>query len=116
MEYTTVNAVLESLSAELNTEVSFSSHLNQLVDKLNRRRAEQDQEISHMSDRIRELETKIIESEGERATLKGKLDRLVADLESREENAATSSEVIRSLQLALDSKQLKIEEQKSENL
>lgn len=113
MAHTTVNALLESLSAELNTEVCFSSHLNQLVDKLNKRRTEQDQQISQISTQLRECEGRTALLETEKADLRSKLEKALTDLSRKDGSSTTTSEVIHNLKQAVDLKQSKIEEQKS---
>lgn len=109
----TVNTLLENLSAGLGTEVSFSSHLNQMIEKLNKRRQEQDQEINKLNEAIREMEAKVAETEMEKAALRGRMEKLNADIASKDGNAVASAEVIRNLQQAIDAKQAKIDEQKS---
>lgn len=108
----TIGTLLENLSAGLGTEVSFSSHLNQMIEKLNKRRQEQDHEINKLNETIREMEAKVAEAEMDKAALRGRMERFNADLASRDGNAAASAEVIRNLQQAIDAKQAKIDEQK----
>lgn len=113
MAQMTVNALLESLSAELNTEVRFTSHLNQLVDKLNNRRLQQDHELTSLNEKIGDLEGKIAKLESEKYELRGHLERATNDLIRKDGTYSNNNEVITNLQQALDSKQSKIEEQKS---
>lgn len=84
-----------------------------MIEKLNRRRQEQDQEINKLNETIREMEAKVAEAEMEKATLRGRMEKFTADIVSRDGNAAASAEVIRNLQQAIDAKQAKIDEQKS---
>lgn len=109
----TVQAILESLTTELHTEVGFSSHLNQIVEKLNARRLEQDRELSSLQGRIREAEERVLRGEHEKAQVKAQLEKALNDLARREGSSSTTDEVIKSLQQALDAKQAKIDEQKS---
>lgn len=108
----TVNALLESLSAELNTEVCFSTHLNQLVEKLNKRRIEQDKELSAFTERIRDSDLRISKLEGEKAELRSRLERATNDLLRKDNSSSTNNEVIFNLQQALEVKTAKIDEQK----
>lgn len=109
----TVKTILESLSAELNTEVCFTSHLNQLVDKLNKRRSEQDQQITQLSTNLRDTEARVLKLEGEKTELLSKLERTLSELSRKDGASSTTNEVIHNLQQAVESKQSKIEEQKS---
>ena len=113
MAQITSQAVLESLSAELHTEVGFTTHLNQMVEKLNSRRNEQDTEIRKLHDKLRGFEETIVNLEAEKSQIKGQLDQANYELARKEGNMDTTQEVIKSLQNALEEKKTKIAEQKS---
>ncbi len=108
----TVRSLLESLSGELNTEVCFTSHLNQLIDKLNKRRLEQDGELARCQERLYEAEAQLTRQEMEKAELAGRLEITLEELSKRSGTSASSGEVVANLQQALESKQSKIDEQK----
>lgn len=109
----TVQTILESLTTELHAEVGFSSHLNQIVEKLNARRLEQDKELSSLQQKVREAEEKVLRAEHEKVQLKGQLERALNDVVRKDGALATTDEVIKNLQQALEAKQGKIDEQKS---
>lgn len=106
----TLKMMIENLVSEITTELSFSSHLGQMVDKLNKRRTEQDAEVTKLVSRVRELEGRIQEAEGERALMKTRLDRTIAELGQRDGQMNSSHEVIRSLQEAIRAKENRIDE------
>lgn len=112
MAQVTVQALLESLSAELNTEVCFSSHLNQLIEKLNQKRLEQEKELADAHQKLREAQSSLSLSESEKIDLKSRLDRAQSDLLNKDGAVSTSGEAMSTLKQAVEAKQARIEEQK----
>lgn len=113
MAQMTVQALLESLSAELSTEVCFTSHLNQLVEKLNKRRVEQDRDLAACFEKLGNAETKLAKQEGEKIDMSNRLDRALRELAHKDGSFSTNNEVVANLKQALELKQAKIEEQKT---
>lgn len=116
MSQLTVHAMLESLMAELHTEVGFCSHLNKMVEKLNSRKIEQDRELQQLGEKLYDAEAKLAKSEAEKAEIKAQVDRLSTDFARKEGAFNTTSEVIHNLRQALEAKQVKIDEQKSKTI
>lgn len=108
----TVKALLESLNSELHTEIGFSTHLSQMIEKLNGRRSEQDREIFAMGQKLADSEARMSRLEVEKAEVRAQMDRLSAELAQRDRSLAAANDTAANLQQALQSKQRKIEEQK----
>lgn len=65
-----LSSAFEMLSTEIGTEAHFTSHLNHLVEKLNKRRLEQDDAISSLRHELKNSYQKIQNTEIECAKLK----------------------------------------------
>lgn len=109
----TLKTLIDAISGELSTEIGFAGHLSQLVDKLNKRRADQDSAIADVEKRLRDAEARVLAQETERVELTGRLVRLQAELSTREQSNSASGESVRALQEALNAKQQRLDQHKT---